>query len=1320
MQRVAVIFDNRQRPETTGLYVRRALGDLVRRGDLAEIEHLLPSELDSVSSDRFDLFLYVDDGLQDAIPERLRPAAWWAIDTHLGFDRCLRIARQADWTFSAQQNGAEQLAQSGIPRVQWLPLACDPELHARHSLSKRHEICFVGNLVGAERQRLVRLLQQNVPDMLVGQRYFEQMAAVYSASRIVFNRSIRDDLNMRVFEALCSGSLLLTNQLDENGLPRLFRDGVHLATYTDDAELLDKLRFYLANESERERIAENGRQEVLSCHTYRHRIETLLDVVRASHRSTRRTVRASKAPGYFDHVRPDVLQLIPTSARKILDIGCGSGRLGEALRDRQECRVEGIECDARAVASASQRLDAVHSGDIERDVFPFTDATFDCVVLADVLEHLREPVAVLGQVRRWLAPDGCLVTSVPNVRNHTVVQSLLAGNWTYESAGLLDHDHVRFFTRREIEKLLFRSGFDVESLQMVPGEGFAEWESSGRPEQITVGGLQIRAATATDAAEFFAYQYLASARPRQATAPGLTSIVIVTHGQVELTRACVDSIRLRTDEPYELIFVDNASPDGTVPFLRSIEAATVIENGNNRGFPAAVNQGIAAATGRNILLLNNDTVVTTGWLGRMLETLYADAATGLVGPVSNNVSGEQQVPVGYHQMAELDGWAWDWSQAHRGDVVATDRLVGFCLLFRRELVDRIGVLDERFGIGCFEDDDFCRRARAAGFQAVIDRSGFVHHVGSATFRAAGIDFATLMRNNEQEYRNKWSGDSARTEPPLPPAASPARTPRPDYIIDDRSDREDGLRLRPNTVRVSACLIVRDNESTIRPCLESLRPWVDEIVVVDTGSQDATIRLCEQLGARVFEWAWRDDFAAARNVSIERARGEWIFWMDSDDTIPEACGQQLRQLADGEHPANILGYVMQVHCPGDEPHDLTIVDHVKLFRNRPDLRFEFRIHEQILPAIRRAGGDVAFTDIHVVHSGSDRSPEGRQRKLKRDFHLLHLELRDRPDHPFVLFNLGMTHADAGEHVRATECLARCLDVSAPGESHVRKAFALAVGSLATLERFEAADAMCRRGLRQFPDDKELLFRQAMLQHEAGQLEQAAATYRRLLEERTDRHFASVDPGITGYKARHNLAVICETIGQWSQAREQWEHIVAESPDYRPGWKGLVAFHMQHGDEENGRKIISELQRDTDLCVIGHILATEYAQRHHDAETSLASLKSVLQRVPHDYDAHDAYCRILFEAGRFTEAVPALCALARIKPADAAVHHNLAVAYAELGALGPALASCRRSLDLRPESPSTRHLFDRLRAEPHLPAEDTSHRVEVIAANPGLST
>ena len=258
---------------------------------------------------------------------------------------------------------------------------------------------------------------------------------------------------------------------------------------------------------------------------------------------------------------------------------------------------------------------------------PFPPSRFDAIVCGDVLEHLRDPGRLLRRAREWLKADGSLVASIPNVRHHSVVRSILEGNWTYESAGLLDQTHLRFFTRREIEKLFFRAGFAIEEMRsvIVPDDRAALEKGNG---SVQIGRLSVGGLSPHEAAEFYTYQFLVACAAGTVPELGLTSIVIVTHNQIDYTRQCLDSIARLTDEPYELIVVDNASTDGTVDYLRAKPGVRLIVNHTNRGFPAAVNQGIAAASGKQILLLNNDVIVTTGWLFRLLRRCMAIRRSG--------------------------------------------------------------------------------------------------------------------------------------------------------------------------------------------------------------------------------------------------------------------------------------------------------------------------------------------------------------------------------------------------------------------------------------------------------------------------------------------------------------------------------------------------------------------------------------------------------------------------------------------------------------------------------------------------------------------
>lgn len=1264
-------------------------------------------ELGRIPRQGLDLYLRIDDGLDYRLPAALTPSAFWAIDTHLDFDACLAQAYDFDWVFAAQRDGAERLRQSGIASARWLPLACDPEIHARHDVAKTIDVCFVGNLFPGPRSELVALLQRRFPNTIVGRRYFDEMARTYSASRIVFNRSLHNDVNMRVFEALACGSLLVTNDLRENGQDELFQDGVHLSTYAEPQELLEKIAWYLAHEDARERLAAAGRAEALAKHTYRHRMQELLrwcengrkTMVSVSQPFMSPSAKTDKDAAYFEHARPELAALVPTSARRVLDIGCGAGALGAALKSRQPVEVVGIERCEEAARRARARIDRVVVGDVETLDTGFGESSFDCIVCGDVLEHLREPLRVLSRARNWLAPDGCLIASIPNVRHHTVVRSLLNGNWTYESAGLLDADHVRFFTRREIEKLFFRAGFKIRELTIVPGEGYDEWSKCGCPGEVRIGALHIGGMHSEDAKEFFVYQYLIVAVPEKQPDFGLTSIVIVTHNEFAYTQQCIDSIRRFTDEPYEIIVVDNGSTDGTVEHLRSLADVQLIGNPDNRGFPAAANQGIRAARGRNALLLNNDCVVTTGWLRRLLEALHSDPKIGLAGPYSNNVSGEQQVPLTYGDLADLDGFAWEWGKTHNRLRVETDRLVGFCLLIRRELVGRIGLLDEQFGIGCFEDDDYCRRARQAGYRAVIAQDAFVHHFGSRTFTATGIDFAALMRENERRYRAKWepgirpaTTEVAATQSPPPSDELPARARRFGMTV-----AEDGaLRLTRRHVLLSLCMIVRDNEQIIRPCLESIRPWVDEMIVVDTGSTDRTPEICKDLGARVYHFPWCDSFAAARNESLKYANGEWIFWMDSDDTIDENNGRKLRALVEGPHDPRVFAYILQTHCPGsgaDDGEHTTIVDQVKLLRNRSDLRFDFRLHEQILPSIRRAGGELAWTNIFVVQAHADHSPDGLQHKLERDLRILDKDLAERPEHAFVMFNLGMTYADANQHDTAIDYLKRCLAASGTHDSHVRKAHALLIGSLMQAGRFDEAFETCQSGLRVYPADPELLFREGALHLHFGRLNEAERSYRTVLEQPPqERFFSSVVSRLNGHLARQNLAIVYEQLGDFARAETEWRAILAEKPCFRTAWRGLGHVLVEQNRIDAARAEVDRLLNGTpaathELRCEGQLLEARIALAEQDRERCQAILQRAIDEFPDDLEPLRRLCEFLFAYGEPADAAAALRELVRQDPNDASAHHNLGTAYLRMQSYADAADASRESLRLRPNSAIT---------------------------------
>ncbi|MFP7694775.1 glycosyltransferase [Bacillus subtilis] len=239
-----------------------------------------------------------------------------------------------------------------------------------------------------------------------------------------------------------------------------------------------------------------------------------------------------------------------------------------------------------------------------------------------------------------------------------------------------------------------------------------------------------------------------------------TSIIVLTYNQLALTKQCLESIWKHTNNDcIEVIVIDNGSHDGTRDYLKQITSIKAIFNKTNEGFAKACNQGLEVASGDNILFLNNDTVVTNQWLEPMIKLLYQDDKIGMVGPVSNYVSGPQQVPVNYTNVEEIEDFSRLYCLQQRGRSKAVLRLVGFCLLVKKKVLDQVGGFDERFVGGSFEDDDLSLRVLQAGYQLKIALDSFVHHHGHATFTGnPDLSISQLYEENRQRFIDKWKVD----------------------------------------------------------------------------------------------------------------------------------------------------------------------------------------------------------------------------------------------------------------------------------------------------------------------------------------------------------------------------------------------------------------------------------------------------------------------------------------------------------------------------------------------------------------------------------
>jgi len=438
------------------------------------------------------------------------PRIAYLIDTHVSPDLRIEMARHFDCTFLAHRGQVETFRQAGIRNVSWVPLACHPPLHQTGALERIYDVAYVGSFSNEEGQRrrtLLQAIQEHFPNSKIGRYWPAAMARIYAQSRIVVNACHNRDVNMRVFEAMAAGALLITDEAE--GLEDLFEDGVHLVIYRNDNELRDLVTHYLEDHQARERIAGSGQQLVLQQHTYAHRTAEILKRTREAlgHAPKLGRSQKPKEADYYGSVRREVIQHVPLQARRVLDVGCGAGAFGRALKEERGVQeVVGIEIVEEAWQRANEVLDQAILGNVEDMDFPFDDGYFDCIVCADVIEHLVEPGETLRRLRRLLAQEGVIVFSVPNVRFHEVIAMLSRGAWTYLDSGICDSTHLRFFTRTELSHLVEEAGLEVA--EMGPLHIADSSQCPRNPDgSVTMGKLTLAHVSDAEYEELLAFQY---------------------------------------------------------------------------------------------------------------------------------------------------------------------------------------------------------------------------------------------------------------------------------------------------------------------------------------------------------------------------------------------------------------------------------------------------------------------------------------------------------------------------------------------------------------------------------------------------------------------------------------------------------------------------------------------------------------------------------------------------------------------------------------------------------------------------------------------
>ena len=368
--------------------------------------------------------------------------------------------------------------------------------------------------------------------------------------------------------------------------------------------------------------------------------------------------------------------------------------------------------------------------------------------------------------------------------------------------------------------------------------------------------------------------------------------------------------------------------------------------------------------------------------------------------------------------------------------------------------------------------------------------------------------------------------------------------------------------------VALCMIVRDEEQVLARCLESVSDAVDEIIVVDTGSRDSTVEIARSFGTRLIEVAWEDSFAAARNLSFDAAQADWLFYLDADETLVAEDRRLLRSLS-GRTWREAF-YVQETNLTGSLRSATAFTnDAMRIFRNRPDYRFEGRIHEQIAKRLpSHLPERIERTSVRIEHDGYLAEMREGRGKTERNLALLRKEAAEGTDSAFVHFNLGTTYASDDNPQQAVEEFARAWRLVAQEPDLERFPFAPSLASwyaaaLCACDREREAITLAERALAHFPGHTDLVLRRATAHASLGEDDRALALANLCLEMGDSDPKLAGTRGAGGFLARTLTGRILLARGDAQGAAAALQQALSESSSYLEPVEPLLSALLAEG-------------------------------------------------------------------------------------------------------------------------------------------------------------
>ncbi|HZP81562.1 MAG TPA: tetratricopeptide repeat protein, partial [Chthonomonadaceae bacterium] len=507
---------------------------------------------------------------------------------------------------------------------------------------------------------------------------------------------------------------------------------------------------------------------------------------------------------------------------------------------------------------------------------------------------------------------------------------------------------------------------------------------------------------------------------------------------------------------------------------------------------------------------------------------------------------------------------------------------------------------------------------------------------------------------------------------------------------------DTQHLTPNAhPRLSLCMIVKNEERFLRNCLESARDVVDEIVLVDTGSTDATLDIAREYGAKIISHAWNDDFSEARNVSLQHATGDWALWLDADEEIAPGCQQAFREAIE-QAPPHIGGYMVEFHnwlqsTTRQEGSEMAIHHACRLFRRLPGVRFEGRIHEQNLRSLQQMGYTYQRKEGLILdHFGYAGEVMSLRNKHERFIRMLTREVEECPDESlrhFHLFNLGNAYFTQGDMENAAHYLKLAAEKPDVTEEFTVTLFTELATALHRLNRSPEGLRVCQQadglGLQGEPG---IEFARGYCLLHLERYEEAEMAFRAALvegEQPKGRFGKTGDAGITGFKSLYGLALALVGQDRHGEARPLCAKALEQQPTFVDA-RHLLAIILAQTEQtaEACREFETILTQNPNHEDAVRELSALYFNAE-DYAAALPHLRWLTQRTFNNYETLARLATCCDRLGLWDEAREAYERLRILAPDSAEVCVNLGRVLAASGAMPEAIDAFAEAIQMNPD-------------------------------------